>query len=94
MTKTIKEQKDRYQLRHAAGRFYLLDMTQTGKVYKRPMEMNDIGAEIWQMILEGDTTEQMVQKLLREYEADEADVRQDVLAFKKGLLTYGVEIGE
>jgi len=94
MTKTIKELKDRYQLRHAAGRFYLLDMTQTGKVYKRPMEMNDIGAEIWQMILEGDTTEQMVQKLLREYEADEADVRQDVLAFKKGLLTYGVEIGE
>ena len=94
MTKTIKELKDRYQLRHVAGRFYLLDMTQTGKVYKRPMEMNDIGAEIWQMILEGDTTEQMVQKLLREYEADEADVRQDVLAFKKGLLTYGVEIGE
>ena len=94
MTKTIKKLKERYQLRHAAGRFYLLDMMQTGKLYKRPMEMNEIGAEIWQMLTEGYTTEQMVQRLTGEYDADESEIRQDVLAFKKGLLTYGVEIGE
>jgi hypothetical protein len=67
---------------------------QTGKLYKRPMEMNEIGAEIWQMLTEGYTTEQMVQRLTGEYDADESEIRQDVLAFKKGLLTYGVEIGE
>ena len=94
MTKTIKELKERYQLRHVAGRFYLLDMMQTGKLYKRPMEMNEIGAEIWQMLTEGYTTEQVVQRLSGEYDADESEIRQDVLVFKKGLLVYGVEIGE
>ncbi len=94
MSKTIEEWSKQYQLRYAAGRFYLLDMKQLGVPYKRPMELNHIGAEIWQMMMEGFTIEQVVQKLAEEYEADAADVREDVLQFQKSLTMYGVEIGE
>ena len=94
MSKTIKEQYKRYQLRHVAGQFYLLDMQQPGVPYKRPMELNEIGAEIWQMMTEGCTLEQVVGKLAEEYDAGEEDIRQDVSAFQKSLMTYGIEIGE
>lgn len=94
MSKTIKEWTKQYQLREAAGHFYLLDMMQTGEAYKRPMELNAIGAEIWQMMAEGCTTEQVVERLAKEYDAEETDIREDVLQFQKSLLAYGVEIGE
>jgi len=94
MSKTIKEWSKQYQLRYAAGRFYLLDMEQTGVPYKRPMEMNAIGTEIWKMLVEGYTTEQIVHKLASEYEADAEDIGEDVLQFQKSLIMYGVKIGE
>ena len=94
MTKTIKKLEGRYQLRYAAGRYYLLDMNQTGVPYKRPMEMNTIGAQIWQMMVKGYTTEQVIQVLASEYEADVADIREDVQQFQGSLITYGIEIGE
>lgn len=94
MSKTIKKWSKQYQLREAAGRYYLLDMEQSGMPYKRPMEMNAIGTEIWKMIQEDYTTEDIVLKLAEEYEADVADIREDVLQFQKNLTMYGVKIGE
>lgn len=94
MTKTFKEFEKRYQLRHAAGRYYLLDMEQEGVPYKRPMELNSIGAQIWQLMSMGHTTEQVVQELAKEYEADVTDIREDVHQFQRNLMAFGVEIGE
>ena len=94
MSKTFKELGKQYQLRHAAGRYYLLDMEQLGVPYKRPMELNSIGAQIWQLMSEGHTTEQVVQTLANEYEADVTDIREDVQQFQRSLIAYGVEIGE
>ncbi len=94
MSKTIKKWSEQYQLREAAGRFYLLDMKQPGVPYKRPMELNSIGAEIWKMMVEGHTTEQIIQELAKEYEVDTGDIREDVLQFQRSLILYGVEIGE
>lgn len=91
MTKTIKEWNDQYQLRYAAGRYYLLDMAQEGVPYKRPMELNQIGAEIWQLMVEGYSVEQVVQKIAEEYEAEETDIRGDVLQFQESLIAYGVK---
>ena len=36
----------RYQLRHAAGRYWLLDMQQEGLVYHKPIELNECAAFI------------------------------------------------
>lgn len=94
MSKTIKEWSKRYQLREAAGHFYLLDMEQSGVPYKRPMELNSIGAEIWQMMVDSHTTEQIIKELACEYRVNAGDIREDVLQFQRSLITYGVEIGE
>ncbi len=94
MTKVLKNNCCGYQLRQAGGRYYLLDMGQSGVPYKRPMELNDIGAQIWQMMADGCTCEEVAEKLAQEYNAELKDIREDVLQFQKSLLTYGVEIGE
>lgn len=94
MSKLIEKHNGCYQLRYAAGCFYLLDTEQPGMPYKQPMELNEIGAEIWQMMAKGDTAEQIVQKLSKEYDAPEADILEDVLQFQKSLISYGVVIEE
>lgn len=83
-----------YQLRHAAGQYWLLDMNQSGVPYKPPLSMNDIGAEIWGMMVDGLSGEQIVLQLSSEFEAEPEEIRQDVAGFQKSLETYGVEIGE
>ena len=94
MIKVLKDNYCGYQLRYAGGRYYLLDMGQLGVPYKRPMELNDIGAQIWQMLAEGYTGDVIAERLASEYNAKVEDVRKDVLQFQKSLLTYGVKIGE
>lgn len=94
MSKTIKERGQSYQLRHAAGCYFLLDMGQAGVPYKRPLELNEIGAKIWEMMAEGCTTEQIADNLATEYDAESEEIRQDVLAFYERLSAYGVKIGE
>lgn len=94
MSKTIKEWSKQYKLRYAAGHFYLLDMKQPGVPYKPPLELNHIGAQIWQLMADDHSSEEIVHILADEYEVDKADIREDVLQFQRSLVTYGVEIGE
>ncbi len=85
---------ERYQLRYAAGQYWLLDMEQEGVPYKRPMSMNAIGAEIWEMLKKGWTIEQMTEVFTKEYEVDKEEIREDILQFQKQLTAYGVAIEE
>ena len=43
----------RFQLRHAAGIYWLLDMEQEIGTYKKPLPMNEAGAEIFKLMQEG-----------------------------------------
>ena len=44
---------DRYQIRHAAGIYWLLDMEQQGYPYEKPLPLNEMGAQIWEMMQKG-----------------------------------------
>lgn len=70
-----------YQLRHAAGMYWLLDMKQEGLTYKKPLCLNEGGAYIWERIQEGMSKEQIVQHLVAEFDLFEIDARQDVDLF-------------
>ena len=94
MSNKQKSNYSNYQLRNVAGQYYLLDMEQAGVPYKRPLELNTIGAEIWTMMVEGCTNEEIMSRLHLEYEVEINDIREDVLQFQNGLATYGVIIGE
>ena len=85
---------ERYQLRYAAGQYWLLDMEQTGVPYKRPMSMNVVGAEIWEMLKKGWSIEQMCEVFIKEYQVDKEEIREDIIQFQKQLTAYGVVIGE
>jgi ABC-type arginine transport system ATPase subunit len=73
--------KRKYQLRHAAGRYWLLDMEQSGKEYHKPIVMNESGAVLWQYWQSGATQEEMVSALCRIYKIEENEARHDAAVF-------------
>lgn len=84
----------RYQLRHAAGMYWLLDTWQEGVPYKKPLTMNEIGADIWKMMVQGFDKEQVVKALCREYQVAQETVLQDVEQFQTQLLEYGIDMSD
>ena len=44
-------QKNRYQLRCAAGKYWLLDMEQDGETYRPPLMLNESGAYIFRQYM-------------------------------------------
>lgn len=85
---------ERYQLRYAAGQYWLLDMEQDGVPYKQPMCMNVVGAEIWKMMKKDWSIEQMIEVFNKEYQVEKGEIREDIIQFQKQLAAFGVVIGE
>lgn len=90
MSETVAKKMSAYQLRYAAGQYWLLDMEQEGNPYKHPKNLNCVGAEIWKRMESGQQMEQIAQELAREYEVEVEEVRKDIADFCKQLNTYGV----
>ena len=85
------KQPMRYHLRYAAGIYWLLDTWQEGVPYKRPLVMNEVGADIWRMIEQGYSREQIVDGLCQEYQMDREVVVQDFEQFLAQLAEFGIE---
>lgn len=81
----------RYQLRYAAGTYWLLDTWQEGVPYRKPLTMNEVGADIWQMMEQSCSREQIVDALCREYQVNREVIEQDVERFMAQLEEYGIE---
>ena len=77
---------DRFELRHAGGLYWLLDVSQEGPEYKRPVAINVVGADIYIMIKEGKNKEEIITQLMNKYEADEKSIRDDVESFMNILM--------
>ena len=60
---------ERYCLRHAAGAYWLVDIGQTMGEYRPPLQLNEMGAQIVELLLEGAAQEEIVDKLRTRYEA-------------------------
>ena len=80
----------RYQLRYAAGLYWLLDMEQPGVPYKKPLSMNEIGADIFRMMAKGLDREQIVEVLCREYQMPRSVIQADVEQFQIRLVEFGI----
>ena len=90
MTDNRGSLKERYCLRHAAGRYWLLDLTQPGLPYKRPVCMNDAGALIWETVSSDGTKEQAADVLAAEYGITQKQAKADVEEFMEQLRRQGV----
>ena len=67
----------RYQLRHAAGRYWLLDMEQEGLIYKKPIELNECAALIWKLLEQGKTRDEIAEEIHEEYGISIEQARED-----------------
>lgn len=82
----------KYQLRYAAGIYWLLDIGQEGVPYRKPLPMNEVGAAIWKMMVQGLDRKQIVEALCREYQVTDETVQRDVEQFQAQLAEYGIDV--
>lgn len=81
-----------YQLRYAAGLYWLLDMEQEGYPYHPPVPLNETGAELFRMFADGKTEEEAVFFFCREYDVSREEAREDIQQFLSQLARQGVRI--
>lgn len=85
-----KRKNPRYQLRSAAGLYWILDMEQEGVPYRKPLPINEIGAGIWKMMEQGMEQTEIADAMCREYKVERETVLQDIVQFRKSLREYGI----
>lgn len=84
--------REKYQLRHAAGSYWLLCMEQTGKDYVKPISINETGARIWQGLQENYTKEQIAEEFHRRFDISVAEAMEDIEQFVDQLEKQGIVI--
>lgn len=94
MSGIVQNRMSEYQLRQAAGKYWLLHMTQQGMPYERPVQLNSMGAKMWRLFSEGKTAEQVTELLMQEYGIEAEELKADVGMFCLQLKQQGIMIGE
>jgi hypothetical protein len=84
--------REDYQLRYAAGKYWLLDMKQTGPNYHKPLCLNEGGAYLWELLQNGLGKQQIVMHLCKEFDLSPNEARQDVDGFFSQLELHQIEL--
>lgn len=83
---------DRYQIRYAAGIYWLLDMEQQGYPYEKPLPLNEMGAQIWEMMQKGLCLDEISKVLGKEYGISDEEIREDIRVFCGQLRERGIQV--
>ena len=83
--KIVKE----FILREIAGECVLVPTGATTQEFNGLITLSDTARFIWEHIEQADSLEDMVQKILEEYEIDEETARKDAIAFIGQLVGAG-----
>ena len=79
-----------YQLRHAAGRYWLLDMQQEGLAYRKPVVLNECAAFIWKRNDPREPPEPLAQELQKTYGISMEQAMEDTQQFIQSLKEQGL----
>lgn len=79
-----------YQLRQAAGEYWLIRMDQQRFVYEKPIMLNEVGAMIWQQYMQDQTEKGIAALLQQTYGIDDQEAYQDVQQFIRHLREQGI----
>ena len=83
--------KKGFELRDVCGEKVIIASGLENLDFTKLISVNETGADIWNLLLEGATTEEeLIAKCLEMYEGDEAQMRSEVAAFLKELAEIGV----
>lgn len=80
-----------YQLREAAGDYWLINMEQRGLPFEKPLMLNQCGALIWKEYSEGKAIGEIARTLQQTYGIELAEAEADVKDFIGQLKVQGIE---
>ena len=91
----IGEKKNgrKFQLRHAAGLYWLLDMEQSDASYISPLPLNEGGAQILQMLAGGMSEDEVSGQLCEKYGIPPEEAQKDVHDFVMQLKAKKFDFG-
>lgn len=73
--------KKGFTMRNIAGSNIVVPVGRAGEIFNGMITLNDSGAFFWELLSKETTIDKMVEDVLKEYEANEEQVRQDVEKF-------------
>ena len=82
----------RYIIRHAAGRYWLIDIKQSPIPYKKPVVINSIGAFIWEKHRAGLKSDEIAALISSECGISHMEALNDIKEFMKQLEEQGIEL--
>lgn len=77
--------KKEFVLREVAGDVLLIPTGKTALDLNGMMTLNEVGADIWRLLPEAEDADEIVRRLLAEYEVEEDVLRHDVDDFLQKL---------
>ncbi len=77
--------KDGFIIREVAGSYIVVAVGSAVKEFNGIINLNETGAFLWKILENGATKEELLEKLLGEYDVDEKTARADIDAFIKKL---------
>ena len=86
--------KERYQLRKAAGLYWLLDMEQDGAERQDPVVLNESGAYIWEQYRRLGSETSVAEVLSREFGISVQEGLADIRCFFQQLREQGMVLQE
>ncbi len=89
----MNEMYGNYQLREAAGSWWLIDMAQTGEDFRMPLRLNETGALFFRELYAGCGEKELARRLAPEYGIEEEELREDIAAFAAQLVANGIRFG-
>lgn len=82
--------KREFALREIAGDILLVPTGKTALDLNGMLTLNAVGAEIWKMLPEVENEDEIVSRLMQEYEADSKQMKHDVGEFLNKLRELGI----
>ena len=79
-----------FVLREIAGDILLVPAGKTALDLNGMLTLNEVGADIWKMLPQVENEEEIVARLVQDYDADPAQVREDVAEFISHLRELGI----
>lgn len=85
----MKRNED-YILRTIAGESILVPTGRASQEFNGMIHLTETAAFIWENVNSCSSLEELIQKILEEYEVDEKTARRDVTGFTSALYAYGL----
>lgn len=79
-----------FVLREIAGDLLLVPTGKTALDLNGMLTLNEVGGEIWKLLDEVETEEEIVDRLLKEYEVEREELQKDVREFIGRLQELGI----